>query len=71
MRRTPERATLPRVQICDVCREEYQQVAAFCPNCDAPLSFLAARLRDASGIVKLSESEVIVRIDDPARGSER
>jgi predicted amidophosphoribosyltransferase len=71
MRRTPERATLPPVQICDVCREEYQQVAAFCPNCDAPLSFLAARLRDASGIVKLSESEVIVRIDDPARGPER
>lgn len=61
----------PRVQICDVCREEYQQVAAFCPNCDAPLSFLAARLRDASGIVKLSESEVIVRIDDPPQGSER
>jgi predicted amidophosphoribosyltransferase len=71
MRGAPERATLPRVQICDVCREEYQQVAAFCPNCDAPLSFLAARLRDASGIVRLSESEVIVRVDDPARGSER
>ena len=71
MRRIPDLATLPRVQTCDVCREEYQQVAAFCPNCDAPLSFLAARLRDASGIVKLSESEVIVRIDDPPRGSER
>jgi hypothetical protein len=59
------------VRICDVCREEYQQVAAFCPNCGAPLSVLAGRLRDASGIVKLSESEVIVRIDDPEPGSDR
>jgi predicted amidophosphoribosyltransferase len=66
MCQAPERATLPPVQVCDACREEYQQVAAFCPNCGAPLSVLAARLRDASRVVKLSESEVIVRIDDPA-----
>jgi len=59
------------MQICDVCREEYQQVAAFCPNCGAPLSVLAGRLRDASRVVKLSESEVIVRTDDQTSGSGR
>jgi len=59
------------VQICDVCREEYQQVAAFCPNCGAPLSSLAGRLRDVSRVVTLSESEVVVRVDDAARRSDR
>jgi predicted amidophosphoribosyltransferase len=71
MRGIPERATLPRVPICDVCRDEYQRVAAFCPNCGAPLSFLAARLRDASRVVQLSESEIVVLADDPARTSDR
>ncbi len=71
MRRIPERATLPPVQICDVCREEYQQVAAFCPSCGAPLSSLAGRLRDASPVVTLSESEVVVRVDDAAPRSDR
>ena len=71
MRPHPGTVYAASVQICDVCREEYQQVAAFCHNCEAPLSFLAARLRDASGIVKLSESEVIVRVDDAAPRSDR
>jgi predicted amidophosphoribosyltransferase len=59
------------VQICDVCREEYQQVAAFCPTCGAPLSSLAGRLRDASRVVTLSESAVLVRVDDAAPRSDR
>jgi hypothetical protein len=46
-------------------------VAAFCPNCGAPLSFLAARLCDASRVVQLSESEIVVLADDPARPSDR
>jgi predicted amidophosphoribosyltransferase len=33
--------------VCEVCRGEYQRVAVFCPNCGAPLSALAARLREA------------------------
>ncbi len=32
--------------VCEICRNEYQEVARFCPNCGAPLSALAARLRD-------------------------
>jgi predicted amidophosphoribosyltransferase len=71
MRGTPERATLPRVPICDVCRDEYQHVAAFCPNCGAPLSSLAARLRDVSRVVKLSESEVVSFADDAPRSVDR
>ncbi len=71
MRGHPERATLRGVQICDVCREEDQQVAAFCPSCGAPLSSLAGRLRDVSRVVTLSESEVIVRVDDAAPRSDR
>ena len=33
--------------LCEVCRNEYQRVAAFCPNCGAPLTALAARMREA------------------------
>jgi len=33
--------------VCEVCRGEYQRVAAFCPNCGAPLTALAARMREA------------------------
>jgi predicted amidophosphoribosyltransferase len=37
----------PMMPICEVCRGEYQRVAAFCPNCGAPLTALAARMREA------------------------
>lgn len=33
--------------VCEVCHTEYQRVAAFCPNCGAALTALAARLREA------------------------
>jgi predicted amidophosphoribosyltransferase len=33
--------------VCEVCHNEYQRVGRFCPNCGAPLTALAARLREA------------------------
>ena len=36
-----------RVPVCQVCQNEFQKVAAFCPNCGVPLSALAARMREA------------------------
>ncbi|MGZ8607774.1 MAG: hypothetical protein ACXWXQ_12095 [Actinomycetota bacterium] len=32
---------------CQVCNGRYERVAAFCPNCGAPLTTLAARMREA------------------------
>ena len=37
----------PAVPVCEICHNEYQPVTAFCPNCGAPLTALAARLREA------------------------
>ena len=48
--------------VCEVCRNEYQLVARFCPNCGAPLSALAARLRE--GRVPAAPAEDIVEIPD-------
>jgi len=33
---------------CQVCNRGYERVAAFCPNCGAPLTTLAARMREAN-----------------------
>jgi predicted amidophosphoribosyltransferase len=35
------------MSVCEVCHNEYHQVATFCPNCGAPLTALAARIREA------------------------
>ena len=46
--------------VCECCREPYQQAATFCPHCDAPLTGLAARIREAgpgSWIVVLHEAK--------------
>jgi len=67
---------------CEVCKVECKRVAAFCPNCGAPLSTLAARLREADArpaVVVLPEAEepadlVVLSEDeapDPTPGSER
>ena len=32
---------------CEICRTEYQGGTAFCPSCGAPLTALAARMRDS------------------------
>ena len=33
---------------CQVCNRDHERVAAFCPNCGAPLTTLAARMREAN-----------------------
>jgi len=32
---------------CEICRDEYRGGTAFCPSCGAPLTALAARMRDS------------------------
>jgi predicted amidophosphoribosyltransferase len=46
---------------CAVCRGDYQAAASFCPTCGAPLSTLAARMRDEPPhrVVVLPESPAV------------
>jgi predicted amidophosphoribosyltransferase len=48
--------------VCEICRNEYQRVASLCPNCGAPLTALAARMREAQRrpLPSLSDEAVIL-----------
>ena len=37
----------PPMPVCEVCHNQSNGVSAFCPTCGAPLTALAARLREA------------------------
>jgi len=46
--------------VCEVCRNEYQRVASFCPSCGAPLTALADRLREAERRPFATREEAVI-----------
>jgi len=65
LHRATVRAYTPAMPVCDMCREEYQQVASFCPRCGTPLTSLAARLREAGTRRPTARNaEAIVKLPD-------